>query len=128
MIGPVAVFAGRRAPSVAPRGVVVSAAGPQMRAALHELALPTFHRFAARWGCSVHADGLPTDGIGADSAAQQAKWPKIRLLREALRISPSRCGWMPMFCSLARTKTSRCSYIPTASTEESDHRGDLQTA
>jgi hypothetical protein len=65
----------RRARSARPRGAVVTAAGPQMRAILHELALPTFHRFARRWGYAVLAEDLPTDG--ADPSAEQAKWAKI---------------------------------------------------
>jgi hypothetical protein len=77
-----------RARSAQPRGAVVTAAGPQMRAILHELALPTFHRFASRWGYAVLAEDLPTDGVGADTGAQQAKWAKIRLLREALTSFP----------------------------------------
>ena len=68
--------------------MLVSAAGPQMRAILHELALPTFHRFAARWGYAVHAVDLEMDGVGADAAAQQAKWMKIDLLRDALAQFP----------------------------------------
>jgi hypothetical protein len=72
-----------------------------MRAALHELALPTFHRFAARWGYAVHAEDLPTDGIGADAAAQQAKWTKIRLLREALSDLPLAL-WLDADVLLAR--------------------------
>src|SRR5919106_624897 len=71
-----------------PRGAMVTAAGPQMRAILHELALPTFHRFASRWGYAVLAEDLPTDGVGADTGAQQAKWAKISLLREALTSFP----------------------------------------
>jgi galactosyl transferase GMA12/MNN10 family len=59
-----------------------------MRVILHELALPTFHRFARRWGYAVLAEDLPTDGAGADPSAQQAKWAKIRLLREALATFP----------------------------------------
>jgi len=77
-----------RARSARPRGAVVTAAGPQMRAILHELALPTFHRFARRWGYAVLAEDLSTDGAGADPSAQQAKWAKIRLLREALANFP----------------------------------------
>ena len=67
-----------------PRGAVVSAAGPRMRAALHELALPTFRRYADRWGWDLLVEDLPSDGAGADAAAQQAKWSKLRLLRQAL--------------------------------------------
>ena len=70
------------------RGVLVTAAGPQMRAVLHDLALPTFRRYAVRWGYAVHADDLPADGVGADAGAQRAKWAKLRLLRAALASFP----------------------------------------
>src|SRR3954452_9633856 len=69
-------------------GVLVSAAGPSMEAALHELALPTFRRWADRWGWEVRAVDLPTDGVAADAGAQHAKWAKIGLLREALAAAP----------------------------------------
>ncbi len=70
------------------RGALVTAAGPQMRAALHELALPTFARYAERWRWRVLAEDLTVDGVGAAPAAQQAKWTKIRLLRQALEHHP----------------------------------------
>ena len=66
------------------RGAVVTAAGPSMRAVLRELSLPSFERFADRWGYEVRATELPFDGEGADAVAQQAKWAKLRLLRDAL--------------------------------------------
>jgi hypothetical protein len=69
-------------------GTVVTAAGPGMRAVLHELALPTFSCWAQRWGWDVRAVDLPSDGAGADPAAQAAKWAKTRLLRQALQHSP----------------------------------------
>lgn len=69
-------------------GAVVTAAGPGMRAVLHDLALPTFHRWAQRWGWQVRATDLASDGSGADPAAQAAKWAKTRLLRQALQESP----------------------------------------
>lgn len=68
-----------------PRGVLVTAAGPGMRDVLHDLALPTFRRYAERWGYDLQAVDLPVDGSGADEAAQHAKWRKIALLRQALR-------------------------------------------
>ena len=71
-----------------PRGAIVTAAGPQMRAALHELALPTFRRYARAWDWEVRAEDLPTDGAGADASAQQAKWAKLQLLRAALQEHP----------------------------------------
>ena len=74
--------------STGTRGVVVTAAGPQMRAALHDLALPTFRRWAGRWGWDVLAHDLPADGVAADHGAQGAKWAKIRLLRDALQRHP----------------------------------------
>lgn len=77
---------GRRAPLR--RGVIVTAAGPQMRAVLHDFALPTFERYGDRWNYAVHAEQLDSDGAGADSNAQAAKWAKIRILREALQKFP----------------------------------------
>lgn len=72
-------------PSSGPsRGALVTAAGPSMRAALHELALPTFTSYAQAWDWTVLAHDLPADGTGADEAAQQAKWAKTALLRAAL--------------------------------------------
>lgn len=70
------------------RGVLVTAAGPRMRAALHDLALPTFRRYAERWGWDVVVEDLPADGAGADGGAQRAKWAKLRLLRQALEAHP----------------------------------------
>jgi hypothetical protein len=70
------------------RGVVVTAAGPNMRLTLHEVALPTFQRFADAWGYDVWAVDLDSDGAGASVVAQRAKWEKVRLLREALHRYP----------------------------------------
>ena len=70
------------------RGVVVTAAGPQMRAVLHDLALPTFRRWAERWGWEVLPHDLLADGAAADDGAQRAKWAKLRLLRAALERHP----------------------------------------
>jgi hypothetical protein len=64
--------------------VLVTAAGPHMRRVLDDLSLPSFARFAARQGYAVHAARLDHDGLGADAAAQNAKWLKVQLLREAL--------------------------------------------
>ena len=83
-------------------GVVVTAAGPQMRSMMHELALPTFSRFAARWGYDVRAVDLPADGAAADPAAQRAKWAKIGLLRQALNDYPLAL-WLDADVLLART-------------------------
>ncbi len=69
---------------VCANGVVVTAAGPQMRAVLHDLSLPTFRAFADRWGYAVSAVDLEADGIGGDRPAQRAKWKKIELMRNAL--------------------------------------------
>lgn len=77
-----------RRPPGRSRGAIVTAAGPQMRAVLHDLALPTFRRYAVEWGWEVHAEDLPSDGAGLDPAAQQAKWAKLRLLRTALERHP----------------------------------------
>ena len=70
------------------RGAIVTAAGPTMRSCLHDLALPTFRRYAEVWDWTVQAADLPSDGSGADDAAQQAKWAKTRLLRAALAEHP----------------------------------------
>jgi hypothetical protein len=72
----------------APRGVIVTAAGPTLRSVLHDHALPSFHRFAARWGYVVHAHDLDSDGAGADASAQSAKWKKLSFLRQALAHHP----------------------------------------
>jgi len=69
-------------------GAIVTAAGPQMSAVLNDLALPTFTRYAEQWGWTVLAEDLSYDGAGAGPAAQQAKWRKVSLLREALRHHP----------------------------------------
>jgi hypothetical protein len=65
-------------------GVLICAAGPHMRAVMHDLAAPTFRRYAARWGHEVEITDLGVDGVGAGVAAQAAKWQKIALLRSAL--------------------------------------------
>ena len=44
------------------RGVVLTAAGPNMRGVLQNYSLPTFRRFAERWGYSVRAVELEVDG------------------------------------------------------------------
>lgn len=85
-----------------PRGTIVTAAGPAMRDALHDLALPTFRAYAEAWGWQVRATDLLSDGAGADPAAQQAKWAKTRLLREALRTSPYAL-WLDADVLLLRT-------------------------
>lgn len=72
----------------APRGAIVTAAGPTMHTVLHELALPSFRRYAQRWGWVVCPTDLSVDGAGADPVAQQAKWAKIGLLRRALHRHP----------------------------------------
>jgi hypothetical protein len=71
-----------------PRGAVVTAAGPQMRPVLHDLALPTFRTWARCWGWTVLPHDLASDGVGADHGAQSAKWAKLRLLRKALQQHP----------------------------------------
>ena len=69
-------------PAVA--GVIVTAAGPGMRALLHDLALPTFERYAEAWNWHLRAHDLIADGRGGDPGAVQAKWAKLTLIREAL--------------------------------------------
>jgi hypothetical protein len=64
--------------------LLLTAAGPTMRRVLHDLALPTFARYAERWGYEVRVVDLPADGQCADAAAQAAKWAKVGLLRDAL--------------------------------------------
>jgi hypothetical protein len=71
-----------------PRGAVLTAAGPSMRPVLHDLALPTFSRFASRWGYQLIAVDLQLDGQRTEPAAQRAKWAKITLLRETLTSHP----------------------------------------
>ena len=82
--------------------MIVTAAGPTMRAVLHELALPTFCRFAERWGYDVRAVDVAVDGEGANEAAQDAKWLKVRLLREALS-EYSTALWLDADVLLMRT-------------------------
>jgi len=65
-------------------GAIVTAAGPTMRDALHDLALPTFRAYGQAWGLDVLAHDLGRDGAGADRQAVQAKWAKLDLLRNAL--------------------------------------------
>ena len=84
------------------QAALVTAAGPSMRRILHELALPTFHAFARRWGYTVVAEDLPADGAGADTQAQAAKWAKIRLLRQALTRFPVAL-WLDADILLVRT-------------------------
>lgn len=59
-----------------------------MRPVLHDLALPTFRRYAEARGWSVVAEDLGADGNGADLGAQRAKWAKVRMLRRALAEHP----------------------------------------
>jgi len=68
--------------------VLVTAAGPQMRDVLHDLALPSFVDYAEGWNYDVHVETLAHDGAGADTGAQRAKWTKIHLLRDALEHYP----------------------------------------
>ena len=70
------------------RGAMVTAAGPRMRGALHDLALPTFARYAEQWSWRLLVEDLARDGAGAAPDAQQAKWVKLRLLRQALEHYP----------------------------------------
>jgi hypothetical protein len=88
--------------STPPRGIVVTAAGPQMRPALHELALPSFRRWAGTYGWAVAAHDLATDGMAADDGAQLAKWAKVGLLRDALR-NYSLALWIDADVLLMRT-------------------------
>lgn len=85
-----------------PRGVLLTAAGPHMHDVLHDFALPSFRRYGARWGYDVHPVDLPSDGVGAEAAAQRAKWSKIQLLREALENYPLAL-WLDADVLLLRT-------------------------
>jgi hypothetical protein len=71
-------------PRRGPDRALVTAAGPQMQAVLHDLALPTFARYADLWGWTLRVAELDVDGVGAAPAAQSAKWAKIPLMRQAL--------------------------------------------
>ncbi|MGZ5399049.1 MAG: hypothetical protein ACXWDM_03480 [Nocardioides sp.] len=73
---------------VGPRGVIVTAAGPNMRAVMHDLARPGFQRYADRWGLALRVVDLETDGAQADAPAQRAKWAKIAVMRAALHEYP----------------------------------------
>jgi len=84
------------------RGLVVTAAGPNMRTVMHQLAKPSFQRFVDRWGYDLRAVDLEADGCRADAPAQRAKWAKINLLREALREFPLAL-WLDADVLVART-------------------------
>jgi hypothetical protein len=83
-------------------GVVVTAAGPNMRTLLHQFAVPTFCLFADRWGYQVHAVDLTQDGTAADAGAQRAKWAKVKLMRQALSEFPLAL-WLDADVLLMRT-------------------------
>ncbi len=84
------------------RGVVVTAAGPQMRTLMHDVVRPGFQSFAERWGYDLHTVDLESDGARADAAAQRAKWAKVDLLRQALREFPLAL-WLDADILLTRT-------------------------
>jgi glycosyl transferase family (putative galactosyltransferase) len=85
-----------------PRGVIVTAAGPHMRAVMHQLAKPSFRAFADRWGYDLRTVDLEADGVRADAHAQRAKWAKVDLLRKALRDFPLAL-WLDADVLIART-------------------------
>ena len=97
----------------APRGAIVTAAGPRMRTVLHELALPSFRRYADRWGWTVRPTDLAQDGAGADPHAQQAKWAKVSLLRQALRWYPL-VLWLDADVLLTRVDEDVTTYLHPA--------------
>ena len=68
---------------------------PDMRGVLHDLALPTFRRFADRWGYEVHAAEVDEDGEGASESAQAAKWLKVVSCERLFATIRWRCGWTP---------------------------------
>lgn len=84
------------------RGVVVTAAGPQMRMLMHDVVKPGFQSFAERWGYRLHMVDLEGDGARADAGAQRAKWAKVDLLRQALREYPLAL-WLDADVLLTRT-------------------------
>lgn len=92
------------------RGILLTAAGPQMNAVLHRFALPSFLRYAERWGYAVGAVDLPEDGTGADDGAQQAKWMKVSLLRDALR-EFDLALWMDADTLIVRTDEDVASHL-----------------
>ena len=83
-------------------GVVVTAAGPQMRTLMHEVVKPGFQSFADRWEYDLHTIDLEGDGARADAEAQRAKWAKVDLLRQALREYPLAL-WLDADVLLTRT-------------------------
>lgn len=94
-----------------PAGVLVTAAGPQMREVLHDLALPSFRHYAECWDYDVRPVDLVSDGARADVGAQRAKWAKIRLLREALATYPL-AVWVDADVLLLRTDENIASHLP----------------
>jgi len=94
----------------APRGVVVSAAGPHMRSLMHDVVGPGFRSFADHWGYDLRTVDLEVDGARADAAAQQAKWAKIDLLREALREYPLAL-WLDADVLIARTDDDSATHL-----------------
>jgi hypothetical protein len=98
----VAAQTGPRAPGADAAGVIVTAAGPTMRALLHDLAEPTFRALADRWGWELRAVDLESDGACSDPQAQRSKWAKIGLLRAALRDFPL-VLWLDADILVART-------------------------
>jgi hypothetical protein len=93
-----------------PAGILVTAAGPTMGPVLHDLALPTFRRWAGRWGWAVAAHDLPADGAAADEGAQRAKWAKLRLLRDALAQAPMAL-WVDADVLLLRDDEDVCAHL-----------------
>lgn len=66
------------------RRALVTAAGPQLRAVLRDLALPTFTRYADQWGWDLVVEDLAVDVTDPQTALRQARWAKVRLIRQAL--------------------------------------------
>jgi hypothetical protein len=81
-----------------------------MRDVMHHLALPSFNRYAHRWGYDVRAEDLDSDGAGANAGAQNAKWAKIRLLQDALASYPL-AVWLDADVLLLRTDENIASHL-----------------
>ena len=65
--------------------ILITAAGPNMMPVLEGYSLPAFKRFADEHGYTVHVEKLAENSAARKSkAAKEARWQKIRLMRQAL--------------------------------------------
>jgi hypothetical protein len=76
------------------KGIILTAAGPNMHGMLHDYSLPTFKAYAKKWGYGVEAHELQIDGDGNDDAAKKAKWAKLGLMEKALESSADIIVWI----------------------------------